>query len=64
MKALRVAGKVVGTVGRYTLAGVLIVGHFVMNIIGVLICAITSQGEGVKYGQERNNAEKNGAQKL
>ena len=26
------------------LAGVLIVGHFVMNIIGVLICAITSQG--------------------
>lgn len=26
MKALRVAGKVVGTVGRYTLAGVLIVG--------------------------------------
>ena len=42
MKALRVAGKVVGTVGRYTL--VLIVGHFVMNIIGVLICAITSQG--------------------
>ena len=33
MKALRVAGKVVG-----------IVGHFVMNIIGVLICAITSQG--------------------
>ena len=44
MKALRVAGKVVGTVGRYTLPGVLIVGHFVMNIIGVLICAITSQG--------------------
>ena len=30
--------------GRYTLAGALIVGHFVMNIIGVLICAITSQG--------------------
>ena len=44
MKALRVAGKVVGTVGRYTLAGALFVGHFVMNIIGVLICAITSQG--------------------
>lgn len=44
MKSLRVAGKVVGTVGRYTLAGALIVGHFVMNIIGVLICAITSQG--------------------
>lgn len=44
MKALSVAGKVVGTVGRYALAGALIVGHFVMNIIGVLICAITSQG--------------------
>ena len=40
MKAL----KIVGTVGRFTLAGVLIAGHFVMNIIGTLICAITSQG--------------------
>lgn len=44
MKALRVAGRIVGTVGRFTLAGVLIIGHLVMNIIGVLICAITSQG--------------------
>ena len=40
MKAL----KIVETIGRFTLAGVLIAGHFVMNIIGVLICAITSQG--------------------
>ena len=40
MKAL----KVVGTIGRFTFAGVLIAGHFVMNIIGALICAITSQG--------------------
>ena len=39
MKAL----KVVGTIGRFALAGVLIIGHFVMNIIGVLICVITSQ---------------------
>ena len=40
MKAL----KIVGTVGRFALAGALIVWHFVMNVIGALICAITSQG--------------------
>ena len=40
MKAL----KIVGTVGRFALAGMLIAGHFVMYVIGVLICAITSQG--------------------
>lgn len=40
MKAL----KVVGTIGRFALAGALIIGYFVMNIIGALICAITSQG--------------------
>ena len=40
MKAL----KIVGTVGKFALAGVLIAGHFVMNIVGALICAITSQG--------------------
>ena len=44
MKALKVTGKVIGTFGRYTLAGALILGHFIMNIIGALICAITSQG--------------------
>ena len=33
MKAL----KVVGTIGRFALAGALILGHFVMNIIGALI---------------------------
>ena len=44
MKALKVTGKVIGTIGRFTIAGVLIEGHFVMNIIGALICAITSQG--------------------
>lgn len=44
MKALKVTGKVIGTIGRYTLAGSLILGHFIMNIIGALICAITSQG--------------------
>ena len=40
MKAL----KIVGTIGRFALAGALIVGHFVMSSIGALICAITSQG--------------------
>lgn len=36
--------KIVGTIGRFALAGALIVGHFVMSIIGALICVITSQG--------------------
>ena len=36
--------KVIGAIGRFALAGALIVGYFVMNIIGALICAITSQG--------------------
>lgn len=40
MKAL----KIVGTIGRFALAGALIMGHFVMSVIGALICAITSQG--------------------
>ena len=35
--------KVIGTIGRFALAGALIIGHFVMSIIGALICAITSQ---------------------
>ena len=35
MKAL----KIVGTVGRFALAGALIIGHIIMNIVGVLICA-------------------------
>lgn len=35
---------VIATIGRFALAGVLIAGHFVMSIIGALICAITSQG--------------------
>ena len=36
--------KVIGTIGRFALAGALIIGHIIMNIVGVLICAITSQG--------------------
>ena len=44
MKALKVAGKVIGTIGRFTIAGALILGHFIMNIVGALICAIASQG--------------------
>lgn len=44
MKAIKVAGKVVGMAGRFILAGALIVGHIIMSIIGLLICAISSQG--------------------
>ena len=33
MKALKIAG----TIGRFTLVGALILGHFVMSIIGALI---------------------------
>ena len=36
--------KIVGTIGRFALAGALIIGHFVISIIGALVCAITSQG--------------------
>ena len=32
--------KVIGTIGRFALAGVLIAGHFVMNIIGLIVTAI------------------------
>ena len=53
MKALRDAGKVVGTVGRYTLVGVLIVRHFVMTIIGFLICVITRSQVWIKKKQRR-----------
>ena len=57
--------KVIGTIGRFALAGVLIAGHFVMNIIGALICAITSQGEyGGIYGKGRNNAAQSSKKKL
>ena len=44
MKAIKAAGKVVGMAGRFILAGSLIVSHFVMNIIDLLICVISSQG--------------------
>ena len=40
MKALII----VATIGRFASVVVLIAGHFVMNIVGALICAITSQG--------------------
>lgn len=32
-----------GGVLRFLLAGILLVGNFIMNCIGVLVCAITSQ---------------------
>lgn len=44
MKALKMTGRVIGTIGRFALAGLIIVWHFVMNIVGAIICAVTSQG--------------------
>ena len=29
--------------GRVLLAGVLIIGHIIMGVIGLIICAVTSQ---------------------
>ena len=53
MKAL----KVVGTIGRFALAGVLIAGHFVMCIIGAMICAnVARLKTEANYGKERNDA--------
>lgn len=34
-------GKAIGTVAKVLFCGVLLIGHFIMNCIGVLICAIT-----------------------
>lgn len=39
-KVLTITGKVVGTLGKVLLAGALLIGTFVMNCIGALICAI------------------------
>ena len=44
MKVLSGVGRAAGVCFRWLFAGLLIVGTFVMNIIGALICAITSQG--------------------
>ncbi len=35
--------KVLGETMRFALAGVLIVGHFIMSCVGILVTAITSQ---------------------
>lgn len=40
MKALQVLDKV----GRVIIAGFLVVGTFIMNCIGALICLLTGQG--------------------
>ncbi len=37
MKALKTTCNILGTVGRVTVAGLLIVGTFIMNAIGLLI---------------------------
>ncbi len=35
--------QILGAVGKFALAGLLILGHLIMNCIGVIICAITNQ---------------------
>ena len=35
--------KVLGVTMRFALAGVLIVGHFIMSCVGIFVTAITSQ---------------------
>ena len=37
--------KVLGIMGRFLLAGLLVVGHLIMCIIGLIICAITMGGK-------------------
>lgn len=39
-KAMAITGKAVGTTGKILLAGALLMGTFVVNCIGALICAI------------------------
>ena len=39
MKAL----KILEVAGKFLLAGILIIGHCVMNVVGLIIGAITSQ---------------------
>ncbi len=39
MKVLRFAGKAI----KFLFVGILLLGHFIMNCIGVLVCAITDR---------------------
>lgn len=40
-KALSVSGNILGVAFKIAFIGLLFVGHFIMNIVGLLICAIT-----------------------
>ena len=35
--------KVLNVTGRILFAGLLIIGHIIMDVIGLIICAVTSQ---------------------
>lgn len=35
--------KILKALGRILFAGLLLTGHFIMDIIGIIICAVTSQ---------------------
>lgn len=41
-KALVFTGRAISAMGKVLLAGVILIGTFLMNCIGVLICAITN----------------------
>lgn len=38
---LHVSGKVIGTMLKVALIGVLLVGHLAANFIGLIVCAVT-----------------------
>lgn len=42
-KALCFTGKAISVTAKALLVGVLFIGHLIMNLVGILICAITSQ---------------------
>lgn len=35
--------KVIGKIFKFTFVGVLLIGNLIANIIGVILCAVTSQ---------------------
>lgn len=38
---LQASGKVIGTILKVALIGVLLVGHLAANFIGLIVCAVT-----------------------
>lgn len=36
-----VTGKIFGAMAKFAFVGVLVIGHLVMNVVGLLVCAVT-----------------------